>query len=72
MSIKFDMPMRMEASKEEGVPVFALRVKSPSMHLGVTTMTRWPRRESATGRLPTTSPSPPVLLQGPVERQGAE
>lgn len=36
-----------------------------SAHRGVTTMTRWPRRDSAIGRLPTTSPRPPVLLQGP-------
>ena len=33
-------------------------------HLGVTTMTLWPRCASAMGKDPTTSPKPPVLLQG--------
>ena len=33
-------------------------------YLGVTTMTLWPRCASAMGRDPTTSPRPPVLLQG--------
>jgi len=38
------------------------RVKN--VHLGATTMTRWPLLARAMGRLPATSPRPPVLLHG--------
>ena len=41
-----------------------LPVTNQRTDLGATTITLWPRAARAMGRDPTTSPRPPVLLQG--------
>ena len=47
-----------------GRPMFVSNGNKEGAHRGATTMTLCPRLANAMGKLPTTSPSPPVLLQG--------